>query len=46
MAEEMDLEVFLRAYALATGEEFVGAAASETPDFIGEDVEGNRSALN
>jgi hypothetical protein len=41
MAEEMDLEVFLRAYALATGEVFVGAAASETPDFIGEDVEGN-----
>jgi hypothetical protein len=44
-AEEMDLKVFLDAYTLATGEEFVGLAASETPDFIGEDREGNRVGI-
>ena len=45
MTEEIDLKVFLDAYALATGEEFVGLAKSEAPDFMGEDCEGNRVGI-
>lgn len=40
MLEEEDLLYFLASYEAATGETFPEMASSETPDFIGRDVQG------
>lgn len=41
MLEGEDLDLFLEAYELATGETLTDVAGGETPDFIGEDAAGH-----
>lgn len=41
MLEGKDLDLFLEAYELATGETLTDFTGSETPDFVGEDASGH-----